>query len=169
MEFWLGPPAYPRVTRIRATKVCPSGEGRFVPTTRAPGWSEWHQALRRKDESRARVWLDADGSGAGDAVAVGLWRSDGTAAGTVAVKKVRPTEIADANGTLLFAGDDGSTGGELWKSDGTEAGTLLVKDLVLAGSSLSPLSRLIDRDGMLLFTADDGVVGTELWSSDGTE
>ena len=68
-----------------------------------------------------------------------LWKSDGTEAGTVLVKDIRPgsgsafssaaAEFANVNGTLLFTATDGTHGRELWKSDGTEAGTVLVKDI----------------------------------------
>ena len=65
-----------------------------------------------------------------------LWKSDGTAAGTVLVKDIRPgscsscpRNLTNVNGTLFFAADDGSDGRELWKSDGTAAGTVLVKDI----------------------------------------
>jgi len=37
--------------------------------------------------------------------------------------------MAEVNGTLFFAADDGMTGRELWKTDGTPEGTVLVKDI----------------------------------------
>ena len=67
-----------------------------------------------------------------------LWKSDGTEAGTVLVKDIKPgdydasygpTYLTDVGGTLFFTADDGTHGAELWKSDGTEAGTVLVKDI----------------------------------------
>ncbi len=65
-----------------------------------------------------------------------LWKSDGTAAGTVLVKDIRPgifnsnpLSLTNVNGTLFFAANDGVTGFELWKSDGTAAGTVMVKEL----------------------------------------
>ena len=63
-----------------------------------------------------------------------LWKSDGTAGGTVLVKDINPDEggsaphgFASVNGTIYFAADDGPHGSELWRSDGTEAGTMLLK------------------------------------------
>jgi ELWxxDGT repeat protein len=65
-----------------------------------------------------------------------LWKSNGTAAGTVLVKKMAGTfNLTSIGGTLYFVADDGAHGSELWKSDGTPAGTVLVKDINPSGSS----------------------------------
>src|SRR5262245_15155286 len=65
-----------------------------------------------------------------------LWKTDGTAAGTLLVKDISPSPIpnsvenlTDLNGTLFFTTNDGTNGYELWKSDGTAAGTVMVKDI----------------------------------------
>ena len=60
-----------------------------------------------------------------------LWKSDGTAAGTVlvdghqpwAASVPTPADLTHVNGTLFFVANDGVHGIELWKSDGTAAGT----------------------------------------------
>ena len=103
-----------------------------------------------------------------------LWKSDGTAAGTVVVKDVRPGSegslprgLTDVGGTLYFSAGDGTHGGELWRSDGTATGTVMVKD-IWAGSKGSHPSGLTDVGGTLYFAADDGTHGWELWKSDGT-
>src|SRR5262249_56133663 len=74
-----------------------------------------------------------------------LWKSDGTAAGTVLVKDIysgnassSPQNLTNVNGTLFFIATDGVTGAELWKSDGTAAGTALVKDIYSGNASSSP-------------------------------
>jgi ELWxxDGT repeat protein len=110
-----------------------------------------------------------------------LYRSDGTAAGTVLVKDVNPgsgdanpTDLTPVGSTLYFRADDGVHGQELWKTDGTAAGTALVRDLYpgtdASGNvnSSSP-SGLTNVNGLLYFSAADGVHGRELWQSDGTE
>ncbi|NQT14083.1 MAG: hypothetical protein HQ582_15120, partial [Planctomycetes bacterium] len=67
-----------------------------------------------------------------------LWKSNGTASGTVLVKDIvtgthtddygtypnasNPQNLTDVNGTLFFTADDGDTGRELWKSNGTASG-----------------------------------------------
>src|SRR3954462_5755819 len=57
-----------------------------------------------------------------------LWRSDGTAAGTVMVKDIRPGSLSsnpgpptEFDGADYLSADDGVNGDELWKTDGTEA------------------------------------------------
>jgi ELWxxDGT repeat protein len=97
----------------------------------------------------------------------GLWKSDGTEAGTVLVKAIAPSSLTDVGGVLFFIGNDGINGEELWKSDGTEAGTVLVKAINAGSGSSSPTS-LTNVGGVLFFSANDGINGRELWKSDGT-
>jgi ELWxxDGT repeat protein len=102
-----------------------------------------------------------------------LWRSDGTAAGTVLVKDMRPGsqgsypfDFVNANGTLFFDADGAVGGAELWRSDGTAAGTVLVKDINPTGASQPML--LTNVNGTVFFEANDGVHGWELWKSNGS-
>src|SRR5262249_53701415 len=108
-----------------------------------------------------------------DQPAHGLWRSDGTPAGTILVKLVGgsspPESLTPVSGTLYFVLCQlNSVGYALWKSDGTTAGTVMVKDLDPSISCHAKPSGLADVNGMLYFAADDGVHGLELWKSDGT-
>jgi len=67
-----------------------------------------------------------------------LWRTDGTAAGTVrftgftgpTLYRYGVDSAVTGSGLFLFAGDDAAHGVELWwRTDGTRAGTYLLKDL----------------------------------------
>jgi|GEM_PF-2564821 len=111
-----------------------------------------------------------------------LWKSNGTAAGTVLVKKFESFDIDDdywydedqeinnltnVNGTLYFRGWDSVYGNELWKSDGTTAGTVISID-INPGEDSSEISNMTNINGTLYFQANDGSHGYELWKSDGT-
>ena len=99
-----------------------------------------------------------------------LWRSDGTAAGTVLVKDINPGPIGSspalftrAGGGLFFAASHGLYGQELWRSDGTAGGTALVADIRPGAAGAAP-ARLTAVGPALFFSADDGVTGRELWA-----
>ncbi len=105
---------------------------------------------------------------------VELWKSNGTAAGTVQVKDARigtsgsnPNNLTNVNGTLYFTADNGIGGLELWRSNGTDAGTSPVKDIFTGAFDSNP-SFLTNVNGTLFFAATDGPGGTELWKSNGT-
>lgn len=93
-----------------------------------------------------------------------LWKSDGTAEGTLKVKDVTADALTNVKGTLYFAGKD-DNGTELWKSDGTSDGTIMVADINPGAEGSWPVPLALSR-GKLLFTANDGVHGTELWALD---
>ncbi len=103
-----------------------------------------------------------------------LWKSDGTAAGTVMVNDIspgvlgsNPTSLTVMGNTLFFAASDGVHGPELWESDGTTAGTFMVKD-VYTGAIGSYPKNLTDVNGTLFYQAFDPHGGYELFRSDGT-
>ena len=108
-------------------------------------------------------------------VVSGLWKSDGTEAGTVLVSDVKPAiswfspgGLANINGTLFFSGNDGTHGYELWKSDGSTAGTVMVKDLLETNDHTYGPASLTEVNGLAFFTYPyNGPDG--LWRSDGTE
>jgi ELWxxDGT repeat protein len=90
-----------------------------------------------------------------------LWKTDGTAAGTVRVKDVNPTGsgnlqgLTAVGGTLYFRADEGSLNSTLWQSDGTAAGTTQVLNRSVSG--------LTAHNGTLVFSADDREHGWEPW------
>ncbi len=112
----------------------------------------------------------------------GLWRTDGTPAGTQNVSPIEPAGAPVAFGSftgstfgsrLVFAGNDGTTGTELWVIDGSSS-----------ASSPSPIANINQTTvssfengsfpenfrvagSNLFFTADDGINGRELWKYDG--
>ncbi len=107
---------------------------------------------------------------------VELWKSDGTAAGTVLVKDInigggwsQPEYLTAVGNVLYFSADDGVNSRELWKSDGTEAGTVMVKKILPSEYVGSSPQNLTNVNGTLFFSAEDGASGRELWKSDGTE
>jgi ELWxxDGT repeat protein len=110
----------------------------------------------------------------------GLFKSDGTAPGTVLVSDLelaglstRATQLTiaggagGAGGRLFFAGFNEATGTELWTSAGTAQTTGMVADL-WPGARGSQPRNLTAVHGLLVFAADDGVSGLEVWRSDGT-
>src|SRR5262249_56515306 len=107
-----------------------------------------------------------------------LWKSDGTAAGTVLVKDIRPgnspygfplssspRNLTAVGDELFFSANDGISGLELWKSDGTATGTVLVKDIRPGSSSYgyaygSNPQHLTAVDGQVCFADNERGTGT---------
>lgn len=113
-----------------------------------------------------------DGSG----LLSSLWKTNGTASGTVKISSVAPAksytlkELQElycfVGKTLFFDGYTESEGYELWKLSSLASSPVLVKNLNPNSSSVP--KKLTNAKGTLFFTADDGVNGVELWSSKGT-
>ena len=103
-----------------------------------------------------------------------LWKTDGTAAGTVRVKAVNPwppvggSWVVPFGAGVLFIADDGVHGEELWVSDGTEAGTKMVQDLRPGSASTVFRSPIVPIGPFAFFVADDLGGTTGLWRTDGT-
>ena len=122
-----------------------------------------------------------------------LWRSDGTDAGTYAVKDIYPglessfpRDFHEVNGTLYFTAYNSSTGRELWRSDGTNGGTYIVKEIISGnvggfetsgqwGYNLHIFSVVWQQGNTFYFTANNYasppgnyIDDIELWKSDGT-
>jgi ELWxxDGT repeat protein len=114
----------------------------------------------------------------------GLWRTDGTPAGTRQIGDLFDLDLLAVDGDLLFLGagdreDSNGTGVEPWHSDGTQEGTRQIADLdqelewlthspplAVPGSSHPGVP--VRLGPALLFAADDGLFGRELWATDGT-
>jgi ELWxxDGT repeat protein len=110
-----------------------------------------------------------------------LWKSDGTAAGTVAVRNdpQAPQGIGDysvivASGGKAFftayshdANSQSPYGYELWASDGTAANTVMVSDINTTTSGSGP-SNLTAVGSEVFFQATDNTGRNLLYQSDGT-
>ncbi len=114
-----------------------------------------------------------------NATSLGLFVSDGTAAGTTLLKTFPndnpdplPGGFRQLGTKVVFIATTLATGAELWVTDGTAAGTVLLRDIApgTTGGSIALLPAAIDSPtpGTLLFVANDGTTGRELWVTDGT-
>src|SRR5262249_9309188 len=94
----------------------------------------------------------------------GLWKSDGTVAGTVLVTQLQrgpggalPGNLVESHGGLYFASAD-SSDLKLWKTIGTEQTTIPVATIP------DYPTEMVDVQGTLFFS-----VQGSLWKSDGTQ
>jgi ELWxxDGT repeat protein len=102
--------------------------------------------------------------------ATGLWKTDGTEAGTVLVKAgVALNSLTVAGPRIFFYGYSEDAGREPWVSDGTTGGTHRIVEInpgpegvALFGEVMTPLGNRV------LFGAYEPEHGSELWVSDGT-
>lgn len=98
----------------------------------------------------------------------GLYRTNGTAAGTTFINSVNTSAnqtVAVIGGTVCFVQSDGTAGTELWSYNGSTSARLA--DINPGFSSSSP-GNLTVVGSTLFFTATTAANGTELWKSDGT-
>ncbi|MGL4462241.1 MAG: ELWxxDGT repeat protein, partial [Planctomycetia bacterium] len=93
-----------------------------------------------------------------------LWRSDGTASGTVLVKDLipgpassYPAELVVADGVLFFTAQ-GIGGFEVWRSDGTTAGTVSLTD-----GTVASYPRDLTAVGDAVFFTAENATGREVW------
>lgn len=77
-----------------------------------------------------------------------------------------PSDLADLQGKLFFAANDGVHGRQLWATRGSAPSTYLVKVINDHGDS-NPTD-LVAVGQTVYFAADNGSNGVELWKSNGT-
>ena len=103
-----------------------------------------------------------------------LWRSDGTAAGTLAlrtfeqdIRRYCPSSMLAVNGRLFMIVPTAAEPPELWISDGTQAGTRPVRKLEEATDPMPHYSP-IQAGGVYFVVVRDKTETCALWRSDGS-
>ena len=98
-----------------------------------------------------------------------LWKSDGTAAGTVLVKDVWPGATSGAIGNfskvlnkLIFTGNDGVNGYKTWESDGSDAGTAIATEI--GSPDNGDMREVIETDYNIFASISETDIGRELWA-----
>jgi ELWxxDGT repeat protein len=111
---------------------------------------------------------------------VELWKTDGTAAGTVLVKDIipgsnssSPRRLTDVGGKLFFVASNDLGEPQLWRSDGTTRGTTPVVALAPGdGVEANVVEKLVGVGNNAYFISPFGFFGSTteyaLWESDGT-
>lgn len=98
----------------------------------------------------------------------GLWRSDGTAAGTELVAPLAGIFAYDyglaivSAGGLIYITSTGPVSNALWRSDGTAAGTVALR-------GPQRIDRLVGGGDLLFFAGGDFGAQPKLWVSDGSQ
>ena len=101
-----------------------------------------------------------------------LWKTDGTAGGTVALTSLSaanpssvPCYLTTVGNRVYFTTTTVASGNELWVTDGTSSGTMQVADLVPGVGSSSPALTPVPSvlNGLYYFAA-----ANNLWRTDGT-
>lgn len=106
-----------------------------------------------------------------------LWKTDGTAEGTVVLRDIRPGKESGlpsdriggrtVGNRVIFHAFDAEHGEELWSTDGTSEGTVLLAD-IYPGPQTSRSDFLMVIGSVLYFRGIDPVHGSEVWRTDGT-
>ncbi|HEX8435936.1 Ig-like domain-containing protein [Archangium sp.] len=106
-----------------------------------------------------------------------LWKLDGTTAGAVLVKDLRPgpedglgthAKMIAVGDRVVFFADDGQHGYEVWSSDGTAAGTVLLADIHPGEASGVVNEELLEHGGSAYFSGASAPGDSNLWKTDGT-
>ncbi|MEP7229746.1 MAG: ELWxxDGT repeat protein [Ginsengibacter sp.] len=99
-----------------------------------------------------------------------LWRTDGTAPGTVLLSSTLYYRhyLNSIGNTAFFVAGDAVTGYELWKSDGSIAGTVLVKDINPGIGNSVPGGMFVYKNEVYFAAYDGTSSNTSFWKSNGT-
>ncbi len=115
-----------------------------------------------------------------DVHGIELWKSDGTAAGTVMVRDIYPGKSFDGpkefylvyDNQLYFTARDTTNDTELWRTDNGPEGAVLIRDACPTecdganyGSRPRPMAEYL---GKLYLNWQDFTIGEEFWVTDGT-
>jgi ELWxxDGT repeat protein len=101
----------------------------------------------------------------------GLWKSDGTVAGTTQLTTAAAYGLIASGKGVFFIGHAADTGDELWLTDGTVAGTRLVSDLTPGSASSFAVGRLslaVNAEGLFFVNttglgfSDGSAAGTRM-------
>jgi len=100
-----------------------------------------------------------------------LWKSDGSASGTVKIKEnIEAGDFIVKNDTLFFSVGGYYNPTSLWKTDGTEEGTMMVVDNI--GNGISSITVINNTLYFMVFREWGKQYGEpdkyELWKSDGS-
>jgi ELWxxDGT repeat protein len=99
----------------------------------------------------------------------GLWKSDGTVAGTKRVAQLGNVQsLAVIGNTLYFAGETTKRGAEPYTLNGNNGDITLLKDINPGVGDSSP-DEFTGLNGKVIFRASNGVSGSEPWITDGTK
>jgi len=107
----------------------------------------------------------------------GLYRTDGTTAGTIKLDLVYPTylstkadKLTALGDKIIFAGDNNGTGtyGEIWASDGTQAGTVALERFQPTITNRGPVLELVAMGGYVYYSVVANNNKTQIRRTDGT-
>ena len=103
---------------------------------------------------------------------VGLWRTDGTQAGTYAINPtgtvLNPVSFGTAAGGLTAFINEGSNGsGTLWVTNGSASGTTEITNAAL-GANLNTAIKMVSLNGKAAFAAVNAAGDYSVWTTDGT-
>ena len=130
----------------------------------ASGFSPWTNFAAAGDW----VLFGASG-GVAEGLGIELWRTDGTAAGTMLVYDLlpgpddgRPRELTTVRNEVVFTAVNENGKRDLWRSDGTTEGTVRLTQF--AALTAANITSLEDRS---FFTASQPQGNAQLWTSNG--